>query len=237
MAATRRILIADANAPLRAELADLLASALEVTVDARETLAEAAEAAPGCDAVLLDAGLLESGAEPLRAAMAPADAPELILLGGGEAQMRALHAAVPSWAFEKIEKPFRFADLVVQVRDRLRQRWDAIGPRLGRFRFDPAAKLLAPDPPGEPVRLTEKEAEILQYLYRRDGPVEREALLRDLWDMQGPAGTHTLETHIYRLRQKLEADPSDARILVTEGGGYRLVITPLEGDELINESE
>jgi DNA-binding response OmpR family regulator len=74
------------------------------------------------------------------------------------------------------------------------------------------------------VRLTEKETSILKYLYRAgDKVVGREVLLHEVWGYNPAVTTHTLETHIYRLRQKIELDPAHAKLLVTESGGYRLV--------------
>ena len=74
------------------------------------------------------------------------------------------------------------------------------------------------------MRLTEKETAILKFLLRAgDEPVSRDVLLNDVWGYHADVTTHTLETHIYRLRQKIEADPANAQLLVTEGGGYRLM--------------
>jgi len=74
------------------------------------------------------------------------------------------------------------------------------------------------------VRLTEKETAILRYLYRSgEKPVSREVLLQEVWGYNSGVTTHTLETHIYRLRQKIEQDPANAALLVTEAGGYKLV--------------
>ena len=74
------------------------------------------------------------------------------------------------------------------------------------------------------IKLTEKEAAIIKFLYRAgEQIVNREVLLQDVWGYNAGVTTHTLETHIYRLRQKIERDPSHAELLVTEGGGYKLV--------------
>ena len=89
--------------------------------------------------------------------------------------------------------------------------------------FKPLQKLLT-DPKGGKVRLTEKEASIIKYLYRADQKVvTRDVLLEEVWGYNSGVTTHTLETHVYRLRQKIERDPSNAEILVTESGGYKLV--------------
>ena len=69
----------------------------------------------------------------------------------------------------------------------------------------------------------EKEAAILKFLYRAGTrPVARQVLLNEVWGYNAAVTTHTLETHIYRLRQKIEPDPTRARLLLTEGGGYKL---------------
>jgi DNA-binding response OmpR family regulator len=94
---------------------------------------------------------------------------------------------------------------------------------IGPFTFRPKSKLLL-SPKSSKVRLTEKEASILRYLYRfGQRPVSRETLLQEVWGYNSGITTHTLETHIYRLRQKLEKDVATPAILVTEAGGYKLV--------------
>lgn len=72
------------------------------------------------------------------------------------------------------------------------------------------------------VTLTEKEVAVLVYLARRDQPASREDLLRDVWRYAPDTDTHTIETHIYRLRQKIEADPAEPRYLLTTKDGYCL---------------
>ena len=92
--------------------------------------------------------------------------------------------------------------------------------RIGPYTFHPSAKLLQVD--GRKVRLTEKETNILKFLHASSGTVPRDILLHEVWGYSPAVATHTLETHIYRLRKKIEQDPANAQILLTEGGGYRL---------------
>ena len=128
-------------------------------------------------------------------------------------------------ANDYIAKPFKFAVLLARIRAQLRQHEqseDAVFT-IGHYSFRPAQKLLVLEDGGK-VRLTEKETAILKYLYRADQKViTRDILLEEVWGYNSGVTTHTLETHIYRLRQKIEPDPSNARILVTESGGYRLM--------------
>src|SRR6516165_5648403 len=94
---------------------------------------------------------------------------------------------------------------------------------IGPYTFRPSSKILL-NPKGNKVRLTEKETAILRYLYRAgQRPVSRETLLQEVWGYNSGVTTHTLETHIYRLRQKVEKDAASPAILVTEAGGYKLV--------------
>jgi DNA-binding response OmpR family regulator len=128
-------------------------------------------------------------------------------------------------ANDYVTKPFRFAVLLARIRAHLRQHEasdDAIFT-IGPFAFKPGAKLLVTEK-GSKVRLTEKETAILRFLYRAGQRViGRDVLLQEVWGYNASVTTHTLETHIYRLRQKIESDPARARILVTESGGYKLV--------------
>ncbi len=122
-------------------------------------------------------------------------------------------------------KPFRLGVLLARIRAQLRQHEqseDAVFT-IGPYTFKPAAKLLL-DASGGKIRLTEKETSILKYLYRSgERVVTRDVLLHEVWGYNAGVTTHTLETHIYRLRQKIEKDPSQAELLITETGGYKLV--------------
>ena len=129
-----------------------------------------------------------------------------------------------SGANDYVTKPFKFSVLLARVRAHLRsfeQSEDATF-QVGPYEFRPSMKLLVTED-GRKVRLTEKETNILKYLYRAQGkPVARDELLSEVWGYNATVTTHTLETHIYRLRQKVEPDPAHARLLLTDAGGYRL---------------
>ncbi len=128
-------------------------------------------------------------------------------------------------ANDYVTKPFKFAVLLARIRSQLRQHEqseDAVF-KIGPYTFKPSAKLLLTDD-DKKIRLTEKETSILKFLYRAgDKVIGRDVLLHEVWGYNAGVTTHTLETHIYRLRQKIEVDPSHAQLLVTEAGGYKLV--------------
>ncbi len=127
-------------------------------------------------------------------------------------------------ANDYVAKPFKFGVLLARVRAHLRsheQSEDAVF-QIGPYEFRPSMKLLVASEDRK-IRLTEKETNILKYLYRAGSKaVPRDELLHEVWGYNSGVTTHTLETHVYRLRQKIEPDPSNARLLVTEAGGYRL---------------
>jgi len=130
-----------------------------------------------------------------------------------------------SGANDYVTKPFRIAVLLARIRAQLRQHEqseDAVFT-IGPYTFKPASKVLL-DQDGRKIRLTEKETSILKYLYRSgESVITRDVLLHEVWGYNAGVTTHTLETHIYRLRQKIEQDPSNAELLVTESGGYKLI--------------
>ena len=131
-------------------------------------------------------------------------------------------AGLEAGANDYITKPFRFAVLMARVDAHLRSHGasEEAVYRIGPYTFRPSAKVLLDG--SKRVRLTEKETNILKFLQRAGGTVSREVLLHEVWGYNPAVSTHTLETHIYRLRQKIEPDPSQSAILITEPGGYRL---------------
>ncbi len=93
---------------------------------------------------------------------------------------------------------------------------------VGGLLFKPREKVLA-RAAGEDISLTDREVDILAFLARHAAaPVSRDALLKNVWRYGDGVDTHTLETHIYRLRQKIEESAEAPRLLLTEAGGYRL---------------
>jgi len=147
----------------------------------------------------------------------------VIMLTAAEGEADTI-LGLESGASDYITKPFRFTLLLARIRAQIRAHEQAedIVLRIGPYEFRPAGRLLV-DPRGHKLRLTDKEANILKYLYRAgDKAVSREELLAEVWGYNAGVTTHTLETHVYRLRQKIEPEPGHARLLVTEAGGYRL---------------
>ena len=177
------------------------------------------------DLIILDVGLPDTDGRELCRLMRKqgVKAPVLMLTGHDSDADTIL--GLDAGANDYVSKPFKFPVLLARIRAQLRQHEqseDAVFT-LGPYTFKPSMKLLVTED-DKKVRLTEKETNILKFLYRStDGVVARDTLLHEVWGYNASVTTHTLETHIYRLRQKIEPDPSNARLLVTESGGYRLV--------------
>jgi DNA-binding response OmpR family regulator len=223
----RRILLVDDDAELRKTLIDQLAPYREFDLVEASTAADALGKVRGnhTDLMLLDVGLPDmDGREAVKIMRREGFKSPIIMLTGQDSDADQI-LGLESGANDYVTKPFRFSVLLARMRAALRQhdQSEDVVFTIGPYSFQPAAKMLeAPD--GAKVRLTDKETSILKYLYRQ-GPktITREILLKEVWGYNNRVTTHTLETHIYRLRQKIERDPSNARLLVTEEGGYRLV--------------
>jgi DNA-binding response OmpR family regulator len=178
------------------------------------------------DAVLLDIGLPDmDGREVCRLLRRAGVSAPIIMLTGADTDSDTI-LGLDSGANDYITKPFRMGVLLARLRAQLRQHEqseDAVFS-IGPYSFRPSTKLLVDAANKKKIRLTEKETAILKYLYRAGArTIGRDTLLGEVWGYNAGVTTHTLETHVYRLRQKIERDPSQAEILVTEPGGYRLV--------------
>jgi DNA-binding response OmpR family regulator len=224
----KKILVVDDDAALRQSLAEQLQLHEEFQTEEAETGAQALEKTRGeyFDAILLDVGLPDmDGREVCRLMRRNGLKSPVIMLTGADTDADTI-LGLDAGANDYVTKPFRLGVLLARLRAQLRQHEqseDAVFT-IGPYSFRPAAKLLLETGSNKKVRLTEKEAAILKYLYRAgEKVVGRETLLNEVWGYNAGVTTHTLETHVYRLRQKIETDPSKAEILITEPGGYRLV--------------
>lgn len=227
MATLKKILLVDDDDDLREALSEQLVMTEDFDVFEVGNGHDAMDRVKGghYDLVILDVGLPDTDGRELcrRMRKQGVKAPVLMLTGHDTDSDTIL--GLNSGANDYVTKPFKFPVLLARIRAQLRQHEqseDAVF-QLGPYTFKPAQKLLV-DERDKKIRLTEKETNILKFLYRAtEGVVPREVLLHEVWGYNAGVTTHTLETHIYRLRQKIEPDPSNARLLVTESGGYRLV--------------
>jgi DNA-binding response OmpR family regulator len=228
MAGGRKILIIDDDAALRHSLAEQLQLHEEFQAAEAESAAAALDMtrAQHFDAILVDVGLPDMDGRELCRLMRRGGvrAPILMLTAADSDDAQIL--GLDSGANDYITKPFRLSVLLARLRAHLREHElseDAVFT-IGPYTFRPSAKLLVDESGRKKVRLTEKETAILKYLYRAGQKIiGRDTLLNEVWGYNAGVTTHTLETHVYRLRQKIERDPTKAQILVTEPGGYRLV--------------
>ena len=227
MSSARKILIVDDDDELRESLKEQLALYDEFELATAPNAAKGLEQAKigHFDLLILDVGLPDMDGRELCKQMRKAGFKSPILMLTGNASDADMILGLDAGANDYVTKPFKFAVLLARIRAQLRQHEqseDAVFT-IGRYTFKPASKLLV-DENGGKTRLTEKETSILKYLYRAgEKVVSREVLLHEVWGYNAGVTTHTLETHIYRLRQKIEKDPSSAELLVTEAGGYKLV--------------
>jgi len=224
---TRKILIVDDDPELRDALTEQLSLYEEYEAVAAENGSKGVQAAKAeqIDLVIMDVGLPDiDGREAVRILRRNGFKAPIIMLTGHDTDSDTI-LGLESGANDYVTKPFRFPVLLSRIRTLLRQyetSEDAVFT-IGPYSFRPSSKLLL-NPKGSKVRLTEKESSILRYLYRAgQRPVSRETLLREVWAYNSGVTTHTLETHIYRLRQKIEKDAAAPAILVTVGGGYKLM--------------
>lgn len=224
----KKVLIVDDDEALRSSLEEQLQLHEEFATHAVGTAKEALETVKDgyFDIILLDIGLPDmDGRDACRLLRRNGVSSPIIMLTGADSDADTI-LGLDAGANDYITKPFRLGVLLARVRAHLRQHEhsaDAVFV-IGPYTFMPSSKILMDDAENKKIRLTEKETSILRYLYRAgDKVVSRETLLGEVWGYNAGVTTHTLETHVYRLRQKIESYPSNSKILVTEPGGYRLI--------------
>jgi DNA-binding response OmpR family regulator len=227
MPQVRKILIADDDDDLRSTLAEQLNLNEEFSTIQAGTAKAAIEAArhESPDLVIMDVGLPDmDGRQAVLHLRNEGFKNPVIILTGHTSDEDAV-VGLDAGANDYVLKPFRYAVLLARIRAHLRQHEasdDAVF-QIGTYVFKPSSKHLVNEKGGK-LRLTEKETAILKFLYRANsGVVTRDVLLREVWGYNANVTTHTLETHIYRLRQKIEKDPANAQLLVTDSGGYKLI--------------
>jgi DNA-binding response OmpR family regulator len=223
----RKILVVDDDDALRDGLVEQLSLYEEFDTASEATAAKGVQRARAepTDLVIMDVGLPDmDGREAVKLLRKGGFKAPVIMLTGQDSESDTI-LGLEAGANDYVTKPFRFAVLLARIRAQLRQHEqseDAVFS-IGRYTFRPSAKMLV-DERGGKVRLTEKETAILKFLYRAgEKVITRDVLLHEVWGYNSGVTTHTLETHIYRLRQKIERDPSKSELLVTEAGGYKLV--------------
>jgi len=224
----KKLLLVDDDQPLRQSLAEQLQLHEEFAIHEAESGSGALELCKNetFDAIILDVGLPDmDGREVCRLLRRNGVSAPVIMLTGADSDADAI-LGLDSGANDYVTKPFRLGVLLARIRAQLRQHEQSEDATftVGPYTFRPSAKILLNPATNKKIRLTEKETAILRYLFRAgQRPVGRDKLLDEVWGYNAGVTTHTLETHIYRLRQKIERDPSHAEILVTEPGGYRLI--------------
>ncbi|MDE1897134.1 MAG: response regulator transcription factor [Rhodospirillales bacterium] len=226
MLSPRIILVVDDDDALRGALMEQLSVNGEFAPVEAASLAEAeARLSNGTryEALLLDVSLPDGDGRDFCRSLRERGIKAPIIMLTAASEETDVVRGLDSGANDYLAKPFRLNELLARLRAHLRsfEFSEDAEIKLGPYQFRPSARLLL-DAKGGKIRLTDKEAAILKYLYRAGAAVARQTLLEAVWGYKQTVTTHTLETHVYRLRQKIEADPQNARILITDGGGYKL---------------
>lgn len=223
--AASSVLVVDSDQALCAALAEQLQVNGEFTPEIADSLAAAETLlrARRFEAILLEVTLPDGDGRAFCRALRAREVNIPVLMIAALGDEASVVQGLDAGANDYLIKPFRLNELLARLRAHLRSHEQAedLEIALGPYYFRPAARQMI-DEKGVKIRLTDKEAAILKYLYRAKGAVARQTLLEAVWGYNQGISTHTLETHIYRLRRKIERAPPQERLLLTDGGGYRL---------------
>ncbi len=229
MSSARPILIVEDDDALRQVLADQIShSGVFQSIEAAsldEATRHLGAAEARFDSIILDINLPDGDGRDFCARVRKQGHTMPIIMLTGSAEEGDVVSGLNAGANDYIAKPFRVNELMARLHAQLRlfdTSEDAVFT-IGPYTFRPAAKLLVGPDKKQRIRLTAKEVDILKFLYRHaNRVVSRQVLLDEVWGYNAGVTTHTLETHVYRLRQKIESDPANCRLLMTAPGGYRL---------------
>jgi len=224
---SRTILVVDDDDDLRVNLVEQLQTATAFHIIEANRAGAALELAEqtNFDLIIMDVGLPDMDGREAVKILREKNLPTPIIMLTGHSEESDAIEGFQSGANDYVIKPFRFGELLARIETQLRQYEQSVDAvfQIGSYQFKPGQKMLL-DSDGTKIHLTEKESAIIKYLYQADGAVVgRETLLEEVWGYNSGVTTHTLETHVYRLRQKIEKNPTQARLLLTDSGGYRLV--------------
>jgi len=225
--ALRKLLLVDDDTDLREQLAEQLALYEEFDTVERADAGAALKflESEKVEMIILDVGLPDmDGREVCKRIRKMGITVPIIMLTGMQSEADTV-LGLDAGANDYVTKPFSFTVLLARIRAHFRQYEQSEDATftVGPYEFRPSAKQMEVKADGKKIRLTEKETSILKYLLRAGGkPVGRDELLAEVWGYNSGVTTHTLETHVYRLRQKIEPNPASVGLLVTEPGGYSL---------------
>ena len=232
MSTKRFLLVAEHDAAVRELLVEQLEGEQGFTVAVAGTLSEADKAIKAhdgrFDAVILDVSMPDGdGCDYCASLRRQGHEMPVIMLTGRTSEADVVRG-LDAGANDYVAKPFRINELLA----RLRAQWRICDGRqevtfsLGPYTFRPAAKALYDPIKDCRIPLTAKEVAILKFLIlANDRPVDRPTLLREVWGYNADATTHTVETHIHRLRRKMELHPKRPTLLLNRRGGYCLNLT------------
>ena len=221
-----RLFVVDDDALLRATLKDQLNaegySQVTTIAGVTELFKILPEGEP--DIMLLDVQMPDgNGVEVCRDLRRNGFTKPILMLTGKDAEEDII-LGLEAGANDYISKPMRMGELLARIKSHLQQHRasDDVRFQLGSLSFIPATKMLQHDESGQKQLLTEKEAVILKFFIRAAPEiVSKDELLKDVWGFRSGVSTHTVETHIYRLRQKIARVTSE-QIIRTTGKGYCL---------------
>lgn len=223
-----KILMLVSSSPLREQLDQLIALQDEFAVERTESVQEALKLSleDGFDIILLDVQLAEIGGHLMcRLLRSKGVNHPIIMLSSSESDAEVI-LGFESGATDFVAGPLNMKTFVARLRAHARQseKEEMVAFKFGPYLFHFVDNSLIDSRLDKRVHLTLKEAMVLRYLCRHKGKaVHRDELLRKVWDWDPTSFTHTLESHIYRLRKKLEPDPRHPMFILSAPCGYQLV--------------